>query len=178
MNNSQEESASQDVKIDLDDPKNIVQTVTLPQTSFSQETWGPIIVVENTHQDESEEAVKVVEASAIETSSFPKASCRPVSLVKRKSSVPANDASPSSEKEKRKRPVSPTDPVQDAFLALIQEKRRKLAAVPKPAQEPELDIFRSLTPFIRQLSEKNKRRFVSKTTTILMDLLNAQDLAQ
>ncbi|XP_005092826.1 uncharacterized protein LOC101845756 [Aplysia californica] len=80
----------------------------------------------------------------------------------------------------RKRKALHVDPNQETFL----ESRKRVPppppalefqTVPPPALQPELQIFWSLVPFIRQLTERSRRVFVSQTTSLLMDLLDQQD---
>ncbi|KAK3757758.1 hypothetical protein RRG08_027120 [Elysia crispata] len=174
INYRQDQSESNHENSSLDETCDVSQ---VPSEGSTEIAWSPIFVVENLDQDESDTEMKVLETSGREPSNIPEATSGHLSSLETKSDIPLKDASSSLEKGKRKRPISPKDPVQDAFLALIQERRKKSAAL-VPAVESELQLFRSLAPFIRQLSEKNKRKFISKTTSLLMDLLNAQDLDQ
>ncbi|GFO47737.1 THAP domain containing protein [Plakobranchus ocellatus] len=80
-------------------------------------------------------------------------------------------------KDKKADDLSTTlDPVQKAFLDLL---RKKSSQIDNHQSESLLDQellpLRGIAYFIGQLTEKNKRIFISKTTSLVMELLDSQD---
>lgn len=81
-------------------------------------------------------------------------------------------------KKKRKSEATEGDPVQRAFLDLIEIKAKEGRQEPPPPptqEDPDLQVFKSLLPFYKQMTDRNKRVFVAQTTSLCMQILDDQE---